>query len=68
MKLKLKRCPFCGGEAELMVGEHNFYDAKVRCNECYTEGPVFDADPDDPGIEKKNVADAVEHWNTRLGS
>ena len=56
---KLKPCPFCGGVAEVVVGAHNFVDAKVLC-ECGIETGLFDTDDKD-----KNVKDAESFWNTR---
>ena len=56
----LENCPFCGHTAEITIGEHSFEDVKIRCTGCFTEGPLFDY-----GDERKNVNDAVIHWNTR---
>lgn len=56
----LKSCPFCGGEAELRIGEHSFTDAKVVCVGCSAEGPIFDTECDSP------IMDAIAHWNTRM--
>lgn len=36
-KIKLKRCPFCGGAAELVKNHHVYLDdaRMVRCLHCY---------------------------------
>ncbi len=60
--MNLKPCPFCGQTAETVVGEHNFNDAKVRCNGCHTEGALYDEE----GVSKaQNVSAAESAWNLR---
>lgn len=61
----LEPCPFCGHTAELTVGEHSFDDAKVRCTNCFAEGPLFDDGGEDDGAKKRNVDAAIMHWNIR---
>lgn len=36
-KIKLKKCPFCGGEAELVTNHHVYLDDArvVRCLHCH---------------------------------
>lgn len=57
-------CPFCGGEAEVCVGEVMFRDVSIRCNGCQTAGPLFDKD--DAASSTENEIDAKRHWNTRM--
>lgn len=56
---ELKRCPFCGGEAEFEYTEsyssHRYYF--VQCTECGCKSDDFE---DDPGMKK-----AVAAWNNR---
>lgn len=59
-------CPFCGGEAEMIVGSHNFRDAMIRCTECNAEGPLFDGD--DADSSTVNELAAKRHWNVRARS
>ena len=52
---KLRKCPFCGGEAELNVGKISFYDgifpakyelrvsAEIECTKCRMSGGEFTA-------------------------
>ncbi len=47
---RLKRCPFCGGEAEI-VGYTIFW---VTCKECTAETKDFDT-----------KEEAIEAWNRR---
>lgn len=55
-------CPFCGGTADAVFGEHHFQDVKIRCNGCDAEGPLFDAEN---GSREANLTAAAEHWNAR---
>lgn len=52
---KLKKCPFCGGEAEIIGGKTEDEVAWVVCKQCYAESPVHSS--------KK---DAVNAWNRRV--
>lgn len=47
---KLKKCPFCGGEAEI-AGDKIFW---VICKECTAETKCFDT-----------REEAIEAWNRR---
>ena len=53
--MKLKSCPFCGGESEILnfIG-HGFVNYSVRCKKCFAEIPSV-------GSKEK----AVIAWNTR---
>ena len=58
-------CPFCGGEAKRHWGEHSFNDAKVRCEQCHAEGPMFDVDDGAEDESGRNEIAAIAAWNTR---
>ena len=58
-KIKLKPCPFCGGEAEFALGEeyrqeHEQSNDWVKCRSCGVETSYFDS--------RKESAEA---WNRR---
>lgn len=63
MKIELKPCPFCGGEAYLkysdiaMVAEW----VGVRCKKCNAGGGKKDASVEYCAVEK-----AAEFWNRRV--
>lgn len=63
MSNKLLPCPFCGGEAHLLVGDSGIIDVCIECLECETRGPTFEEYP--PATLDDNEATAVKHWNTR---
>ena len=60
---ELKKCPFCGGEAEI---SHGHFDGKatsyVMCKRCEASGEFF-------AISFKYSSDdkAVKAWNRRAG-
>lgn len=51
----LKPCPFCGGDAELLIVPGKMATWIVRCTKCYTNNGTFVTD-----------RDAVEVWNRRV--
>ena len=58
---KLLNCPFCGGEAEIVVGKFEYerspgvkYDYTARCKECASESDLFYSEEE-----------AINAWNTR---
>lgn len=51
MTEKLKKCPFCGGQATLV---ENFDDVWVRCENCGAITDFF-----------RTAKEAVTAWNTR---
>lgn len=65
----LKLCPFCGKAPHIFMGEHSFYDVKIRCNACGAEGPLCDVDDGDTPDRQKaqNIKAALQHWNGRVG-
>lgn len=52
---ELKLCPFCGGEAELLIVPGRMAKWVVRCAECCTNNGTFASDHD-----------AIEAWNRRV--
>ena len=68
MSEEMKPCPFCGGEAEMLIGMHHFSDAKVSCKNCSAESGLFD---ESEGFERsdelagRNADAAAKAWNTR---
>ena len=57
---ELKRCPFCGGEAELITT----YDTEmVRCKKCFGKTQTFTGDYYDEG--QMCGMYAIPAWNTR---
>jgi len=52
---KLKPCPFCASEAELLIVPGRQTKWIVRCRKCFTNNGTFVSDHD-----------AVEAWNTRV--
>lgn len=52
---KLKRCPFCGGEAKLYEPIEGFHMWVVACNKCAC-GTNYDNDTKE---------EAIKAWNTR---
>jgi Lar family restriction alleviation protein len=55
MSEKLKPCPFCGGQADIIRSANHWFF--VRCPAC---------EASKPGFETEN--DAVEAWNSRSSS
>lgn len=54
-EIKLRKCPFCGGEAQMWESDITGR-ALIYCSCC------------DAGISlKKNIAEAIEAWNKRVG-
>lgn len=51
-EIELKRCPFCGGEADVGVG--NFGGKVCYCEVCFAQGK-----------ECEKEAEAIEAWNRR---
>ncbi len=55
MSNKLLPCPFCNGEAELLIVPGKIAKWVVRCTKCYTNNGTFASDHD-----------AIEAWNRRV--
>ncbi len=57
MSEELKPCPFCGGEAQLMINElEDTQEGTVMCMTCYVTSTTQKSD---------NWKEAIEAWNTR---
>jgi len=64
MKEKLKRCPFCGGEAR--VSDSTEIEAIIECKNC--QACIFQGGTAaKESITKHILNDAVERWNKREG-
>ena len=61
--VNLKPCPFCGGEAKLII-KKSFDNVLVQCSKCYCRTPYCD----NP-FEYKNIYErkesAIKIWNRR---
>ena len=68
----IKKCPFCGGEAEL----HSIYSEKaekyyiyVQCCKCWAKAMTINNEsPAGWGIENKAGVEAIRAWNRRTGA
>ena len=64
---KLRKCPFCGGEArtKVMIGQHDMIVIKVGCFDCdvWKHSKINSGD----NIERFNKAmqDVMSKWNRR---
>ena len=67
---KLRKCPFCGGEAEInkeaLPKRLNTYDCVddyttffIGCKKCKASGGLW--------IGIRRLPDAIKSWNTRVG-
>ncbi len=61
-ELKLKPCPFCGGNAEIFINKSrqgqtsNIHCSKCSCRKTLLKHPSYD------GVIEQ---DAIDDWNTR---
>ncbi len=55
-KIKMKPCPFCGGEPFVEDSARNEQIVVIQCQVCFGEGPIGDTE-----------AEAIIEWNTRIG-
>lgn len=62
----LKACPFCGGEAQMLVGSLAYTDAIVECTLCGAQGEAFGMfDIPVTGLQD-HIAEAAAAWNKRV--
>ena len=54
-KEKLKKCPFCGGEAILFKSQNKWDVFWVECADCCVETYAYD-----------NMQSTIEAWNARV--
>lgn len=59
-EIKLKPCPFCGGEAEFGTNPTGYRTIWVYCSECKAESNRFESN-----IYSCAAEDAAEAWNRR---
>ncbi len=66
----VERCPFCGGTAEIITGEHSFVDCKIRCTLWSVEGPLIDNSngATGAGYLAHNKKQAIAEWNRRTSA
>ena len=69
---KIKRCPFCGGKADLFANynrRNDIYYIYVCCKECSAQGAPFKTAQDPVAEEWDNVTcdNAINAWNMRKG-
>lgn len=76
-KLKIKPCPYCGGQAELMTKTVNFCndtiinfyvecpDCKAATNKCDTEFPTLINGKLRVLTEKSAIKEVINDWNNR---
>ena len=55
-KVDLKNCPFCGGEAEMVVYTNYNDDYAVRCTKCGATVPIW----------RETREEAARQWNKRF--
>lgn len=53
-------CPFCGGEAVMVIGALEFSDAEVHCKACATQSGNYGG-----GLLGANKDAAIAAWNRR---
>ena len=77
---RIKKCPFCGGEATLCKSNDRYYEVKkkmiadfsVKCEKCSFYSPPFRTEVciEKTGkvhIIKNGAEDAIAFWNRREG-
>lgn len=55
--IKLELCPFCSGQAEIIILKHVNGETKshnIKCSWCNLNAP-----------KKRRLEDVIKHWNTR---
>lgn len=65
IKIKLKPCPFCGGEAEIAYTNDNHHQPYIQCKfgvflapKCVAQQRMW---------EYRTDEEAIEAWNRRVG-
>lgn len=66
MNIKLKPCPFCGGEAALVASPDSF-SCQVRCTKCGAETREIENIGSYFTTYYSNAIEAAEAWNKRAG-
>lgn len=65
----LKPCPFCGGEADILIncGRYSYF-AVVQCSMCSSSGKAYSAgaDRDDEGRIRSAAIRSAKAWNRRV--
>lgn len=79
--IKLKPCPFCGGEADLIMSTRGIGDNMttirntfvVRCRKCgisgkYHESRIYQTNDGEVHIEATGADEAIKEWNRRTNN
>lgn len=68
---ELKPCPFCGGRAEIVIGDYNSWTEgyAVECSHCCLTLGAYGrlGETYQWMCVYENKADAVDAWNRRVG-
>lgn len=67
---KLKKCPFCGGEAELYIDRHENSDTthlhSIKCKDTFACGARINDTLSFFGDYKKSLEGLIDRWNKRV--
>lgn len=68
----IKKCPFCGAEAQLHSNyshDADLYYIFVQCTECFARGMTTKRNkPAAIGVNEMAAYDAINAWNRREGT
>lgn len=67
-KIKVRRCPFCGGKASLKYNYSNSrYYIRVSCYVCEAQGKSYKSNenPNDSDWDSFECQEAIHAWNLR---
>ncbi len=64
-KIKLKECPFCGSEAEIVPCAGLLRAVRVRCTRCKCSTPPVGVVTEGEEVTKLADVGAAEVWNAR---
>lgn len=72
-EINLKKCPFCGGEAEMCSGSDRYGKSwYIRCKNCYSRGSEYYeslnalAENEEFSAIQKAWRNAIKAWNRRV--
>lgn len=70
MELKIKKCPFCNGDAELYSANGKYgYFSFVQCTFCGSQGKTYSLgkEREENWADSLSAINAIKAWNTRIG-